>query len=177
MCRPDDVGQPAVLRAGGEHATGDLGPGAGHAGPEVALHRRLGRALGDQGVQRGVSVGAQTVAMFDELGDRAVGLVGVELGAARLESRDARAEPGVAAVGTLGQRDAQVAHLRRQLVAQHPQGLRLLAGHEHAAALGEQRAEQVRDRVGLAGARRPLDDDPRVAAQPAEDPALRRADG
>ena len=31
--------------------------------------------------------------------------------------------------------------------------------------------------MGLAGARRPLDDDPRVAAQPAEDPALRRADG
>ena len=173
----DDVGQPAVLRAGGEHATGDLGAGAGHAGPEVALHRRLGRALGDQGVQRGVAVGAQTVAALHELGDRAVGLVGVELGAARLETRDARAEPGVAAVGTLGQRDAQVAHLRRQLVAQHPQGLRLLAGHEHAAALGEQRAEQVRDRVGLAGARRPLDDDPRVAAQPAEDPALRRADG
>ena len=174
---PDDVGEPAVLRAGGEHATGDLGAGAGHAGPEVALHRGLGRALGDQGVQRGVAVRAQAVAALDELGDRAVGLVGVELGAARLETRDARAEPGVAAVGTLGQRDAQVAHLRRQLVAQHPQGLRLLAGHEHAAALGEQRTEQVRDRVGLAGARRPLDDDPRVATQPAEDPALRRADG
>jgi hypothetical protein len=66
------------------------------------------------------------------------------------------------------QRDTQVLDARRQHAPQHPQRLFPLADHQHPQAVGEQCHGEVRDGVGLAGARRALHDRAVVLAHDAE---------
>jgi hypothetical protein len=70
------------------------------------------------------------------------------------------------------QQYAQASQLRRDLLPQHPKCLVLLARDEHPLAAGEQRGDQVGDRVSLAGAGRSLDHHTGLRTQQLDDPAL-----
>ncbi|SKY80206.1 Uncharacterised protein [Mycobacteroides abscessus subsp. abscessus] len=104
-------------------------------------------------------------AAVGEVVDLGVGDTGGETRLAVGDRLDAR-DHGVVAVGAdVGERDGQLAQLRRKDVAQHLQRVDLLAGHQNALALREKCREDVRDGLGLAGTGWPLDDNPTVDSE------------
>ncbi|GAA2540964.1 hypothetical protein GCM10010210_09150 [Pseudonocardia hydrocarbonoxydans] len=159
----DVAGDPAVALLCGEQRAGDLDGGAAEARRDLRVDARLGLAQQpDAGPQ--VVAGAQGVGPArGEVGDPAVGVDRVVLGALPGQPGDR-----VAVVGP----DAQLAQAGGHAVAQHPQRAGVAAGDEHPPAVGEQRPEQGRGGVGLAGAGRALDHDPGVVPDGGDGPDL-----
>jgi hypothetical protein len=151
-------------------------PGAHLGGREVRAVDRVagGLALGDR-PQPGQGLGQVALGLLEPVGEpldppglgglvqcgRPVGqLAGGELELHQLVGRPA--EHGEAErLDGLG-----------QAVAEHPQRVLLLRDDEHAPAVGHEVADQVADRVRLAGAGRPLDGDAAVLGEAACDGLL-----